>query len=260
MSTYSEPAQVQQWASRRIAYGSGARAIIPILFGVAPFGIIFGAVAVSSGIPVWMTASMSAFVFAGSAQFVAIELIASGAGIVIIVLTTFLVNVRHNLYAATIAPHFGRLPHRWLIPIAYILTDEAYVVVMQYFERNRNAHNKQWFYMGAAFTMYIVWQVATWIGIWAGSSISDPAGWGLDYALPATFIAMLVPLVRTKGVAVCVLIAGTLSLLLYSLPYQIGLILAMVIGAAAGAMVDKSRPAQFVTRTRDEVDERHGRR
>ena len=226
--------------TRRSAYGAGARAIVPILFGVVPFGIIFGALAVASGLPVWMTAGMSAIVFAGSAQFVAIGLIAGGTGVIVIVLTTFLVNVRHNLYAASLAPHLGTLPKRWLVPLAYILTDEAFVVVIRQFDHRKVSENKKWFYLGSALTMYIVWQTSTWIGIWAGASISDPAGWGLDFALPATFIVMLLPMVRTRGITVSVLIAGALSLLLHGLPYQLGLIVAMIAGAVAGAAIDRS--------------------
>ena len=224
--------------SRRAALTAGARAVLPILFGVAPFGVIFGALAVASGIPVWMTAGMSAFVFAGSAQFVAVGLIAGGSGVLVIALTTFLVNVRHNLYAATLAPHLGKLPKRWLLPIAYLLTDETYVTVIRTLEAMGDSRVKQWYYMGAAATMYVVWQISTWVGIWAGASVSDPAGWGLDFALPATFIVMLMPLIRSRGVMACVLVAGVLSLLLNGLPFQTGLVISVAAGALAGALLE----------------------
>ena len=162
----------------------------------------------ASGIPAWVAAAMSAFVFAGSAQFVAIGLIASGAGLLLITLTTFLVNVRHNLYAATLAPHIGALPPRWLMPLAFWLTDETYVVVIQHFQTNRHSPYKRWFYLGSALTMYTLWQIATWVGIWAGASISNPASWGLDFALPATFIVMLLPQIRSRGVVACVVTAA----------------------------------------------------
>lgn len=234
--------ETQGTESRRSALAAGSRATLPLMVGVVPFGIIFGALVVASGIPAWVAASMSAFVFAGSAQFVAVGLIASGAGLLLIVLTTFLVNLRHNLYAATLAPHLGTLPHRWLLPLAFWLTDETYVVVIQRFLSQRDSPNKRWYYLGSALTMYSLWQLATWAGIWAGARISNPAGWGLDFALPATFIVMLLPLVRTRGVVACVLVAGALSLLLHSLPYQSGLIVAVVGGSIAGAAVDQRAP------------------
>lgn len=223
---------------RRAELAAGSRATLPIMIGVVPFGIIFGALAVASGIPAYVTAGMSAFVFAGSAQFVAVGLIAGGTGIVVIILTTFLVNLRHNLYAATLAPHLSGLPHRWLLPLAFWLTDETYVVVIQRFHRGAESHHKHWFYLGSALTMYTLWQISTWAGIWAGTSIPDPAGWGLDFALPATFIAMLIPLIRSRGVGVCVLVAGAASLLLHGLPHQSGLVVAMIAGSLAGASVD----------------------
>jgi len=226
--------------TRLAAFGAGACAILPILVGVAPFGVIFGALAIASGIPVWMTASMSAFVFAGSAQFVAVGLIAGGSGVLMIALTTFLVNVRHNLYAATLAPHLGKLPKRWLFPIAYLLTDETYVTVIRTLEAMGDSRVKQWYYMGAAATMYVVWQISTWVGIWAGASVSDPASWGLDFALPATFIVMLMPLIRSRGVVACVFVAGVLSLVLNGLPFQTGLIISVTAGALAGALLEET--------------------
>lgn len=223
----------------RSAFAGGLRATLPIMVGVVPFGVIFGALAVASGIPAWVAAAMSAFVFAGSAQFVAIGLIASGAGLLLITLTTFLVNVRHNLYAATLAPHIGALPPRWLMPLAFWLTDETYVVVIQHFQTNGYSPHKRWFYLGSALTMYTLWQIATWVGIWAGSSISNPASWGLDFALPATFIVMLLPQIRSRGVVACVVTAATLSVVLHGLPYQSGLIVSVLTGAVVGAIVDQ---------------------
>lgn len=228
--------------SRWAALGAGSQATLPLMVGVIPFGLIFGALAVASGIPAWAAASMSALVFAGSAQFVAVGLIASGTGLLVLVLTTFLVNLRHNLYAATLAPHIGRLPQRWLLPLSFWLTDETYVVVIRHFEEQRESHQKHWFYLGSALTMYALWQMATWVGIWAGNSISDPAGWGLDFALPATFIAMLIPLIRSRGVLLGVVVAGALSLVLHDLPYQSGLIVSVLAGAIAGAFVDRRAP------------------
>jgi predicted branched-subunit amino acid permease len=117
---------------------------------------------------------------------------------------------------------------------------------MQRFEAERDLPFKHWFYLGAAVTMYVSWQIATWIGIWAGASIPDPAGWGLDFALPATFIAMLVPLMRSRGVIICVLVAGLSSLVLTNLPFQTGLIVAVVAGSLVGAAVDRNLHEGYV--------------
>ena len=224
-----------QAPGRRAELLAGCRGTLPLMVGVVPFGIIFGALAVAGGIPATIAAAMSAFVFAGSAQLIAAGLLSGGAGLVVVVLTTFFVNLRHNLYAATLAPHLRHLPQRWLFALAFWLTDETYLVVIQRYAQRDGAPYKHWHHLGSALTMYISWQASTWLGIWAGASIPNPAGWGLDFALPATFIGMLIPLIRERSMVVCVAVAGALSLVLNGLPNQLGLVIAVCVGAFAGS-------------------------
>ena len=113
----------------------GMRDTVPLLVGAIPFGILFGALAVNAGLSLPATLAMSLIVFAGSSQFVAAGLVAQGAGVLIIVLTTFVVNLRHALYGASLGPYLRGLSHRWLLPLAFWLTDEAYAVVIQRYER-----------------------------------------------------------------------------------------------------------------------------
>ncbi len=94
---------------RRSEFLAGMKATIPLIVGAIPFGIIFGAVAVNAGISPMAAQAMSLFVFAGSAQFVAAGLVAGGAGLIIIILTTFVVNVRHGLYSMSLAPYVRKL-------------------------------------------------------------------------------------------------------------------------------------------------------
>jgi len=229
-------------SDRRTEFLAGLRATLPLMAGVIPFGIIFGALATAGGIPAGIAGAMSAFVFAGSAQLIAVGLLSGGAGLVVVVTTTFFVNLRHNLYAATLAPHVRRLPQRWLLALAFWLTDETYLVVIQRYARRDASPFKHWFHLGSAVTMYASWQAATWLGIWAGGSIPNPAGWGLDFALPATFIGMLVPIVRDRSMILCITVAGALSLALDGLPNQFGLFIAVCAGAIAGAMAQRLRP------------------
>ena len=180
-------------SSPQTEFISGMKATFPLIVGAIPFGIIFGALAVTSGLTPTAAAAMSAFVFAGSAQFVAAGLFATGAGITMMVLTTLIVNLRHSLYAATLAPHMKHLPQRWLLPLGFWLTDETFLVTIRRFEQSDRSPHKHWFYLGSALFMYVNWQFCTWIGIWAGRSIPNPQGWGLDFALPVTFIGLLIP-------------------------------------------------------------------
>lgn len=220
--------------TRRSEFTAGARAMIPLIVGALPFGVIFGALAGASGLSFGATMSMSALVFAGSSQFIAAQLIGAGAPLLFIVVTTFIVNLRHALYGATLAPYTKHLPQIWLLPLGFMLTDEAFVIAVQRYERLDASPYKHWYFLGAALSLYINWQLCTLVGVIAGQSIPDPAGWGLDFALVATFIGMLVSLVRGRAVVAAVVVAGGIALMAYPLPNQVYLMLAAGGGIVAG--------------------------
>ena len=106
-------------STRRGEFVGGIKATFPLILGAIPFGIIFGAVAVNSGLTPWQAQAMSLFVFAGSAEFIAVGLIAQGLAPALIILTTFVVNLRHALYSASLAPYMKHLPQRWLVPLGF---------------------------------------------------------------------------------------------------------------------------------------------
>ncbi len=223
----------------RSEFWAGVRATFPLVVGAIPFGILFGAVAVTSGLSGAAAAAMSALVFAGSAQFIAAGLVASGAGLAVIVLTTFVVNLRHALYSASLAPYLKHLGQRWLLPLGFWLTDETYAVVIERFVRGADAPHKHWYQFGSALFMYLNWQLCTWIGIWAGQSLPNPEAWGLDFALPVTFIGMVVPTIRRRSVLLCALAAGAGSLVFAGLPHQLGLIAAALLAVVVGVLTSR---------------------
>lgn len=218
---------------------AGVRATIPLVVGAVPFGIIFGALAVTSGLSPAAALGMPAFVFAGSSQFIASNMVANGAAIPFIVLTTFVVNVRHSLYAATLAPHVRHLPQRWLIPLGFWLTDESFVIVVQRYQQSDTSPNKHYFYLGSALMMYVNWQLSTLIGIVAGQSIPNPAAWGLDFALIVTFIGMLVPMLVARPMLFAAVVAGVSSIALNGLDNRLGLLLAALLGLLAGVVSER---------------------
>lgn len=218
----------------RSEFWAGARATIPLVIGAVPFGLIFGALAVNSGLSVTGAAGLSAIVFAGSAQFIAAGLAASGVGVGFIVLTTLIVNLRHALYGATLASHTTHLPQRWLLPLAFWLTDETFVVVASRYAADDDSPHKHWYFFGSALLMYINWQACTWLGIVVGQSIPDPGAWGLDFALVVTFIGMLVSFVNNRKTLVAVLVAGTVAVLAVGLPNRLGLMVASLAGVGVG--------------------------
>lgn len=228
--------------SRRDEFLAGFRGILPLLIGSIPFAIIFGAIAVTSGVSPLAAAAMSAFVFAGSAQFVAIGMVATGASTWIIILTTLVVNLRHILYALTLAPHMKQLSQRWLVPLGFSLTDESFVVAIQRYNRDDGSPIKHWYHLGTTLPLYVNWQFFTWVGLWAGRSIPNPAAWGLDFAFPATFIGMLVPQIANRSIIICVLCSALASIIFYALPNKLGLIVAAICGVAAGMLMERFFP------------------
>src|SRR5690606_20944407 len=179
--------------SRLHEFLNGARDTLPLILGAIPFGIIFGTLASAAGLSLWQALGMSLLVFAGSAQFIAVSLLGGGAGMVVLLLTTFVVNLRHALYSATLQPFVRHLPGRWRAPLAFWLTDETFAVVQhRYAARDESAH-KHWYFFGSCLAMYTNWQLCTLIGVAFGQAVPNLATWGLDFAMLATFIGIVVP-------------------------------------------------------------------
>jgi 4-azaleucine resistance transporter AzlC len=226
--------------SRKSEFTGGALGAIPLLMGTAPFGLIYGALAVAAGLTNTAAMAMSLFVFAGSAQFIAVGLVAAGAPVAIIILTTAVVNLRHMLYSATLLPYIKTLSQRWRIPLAFWLTDEAFAVTIVRYRQEDESHLKHWYQLGASLAMYVNWQIWCALGLLLGSRIPDAGAWGLDFAMPVTFIGMTIPFVKNRSSVVCVISAGTVSLMTGFLPFKLGLILAALAGVGAGMVTEHS--------------------
>ena len=254
-------------------FWAGARDILPLVMGAIPFGIVFGTLAIGSGLSVGATLAMSAFVFAGSSQFIAVGLVAANTGWLLIVLTTFVVNLRHLLYAMSLLPYVKGLSQRWKIPMGFWLTDEAFVVAIRRYEQGDRSPHKHWYYLGAALTMYGTWQLCTLLGITAGQLIPNAADWGLDFAMSVTFIGMIAPYLKKKPFVqekpvnsahlenprinrprinrphinrswispmwIAVVVSGAVALMAHSLPHKLGLIVAAISGISSGVMSEQ---------------------
>ena len=235
----SEPSSL-----RRQEFIAGVRDTLPLLLGALPFGLIYGAIAATSGLSFAAALAMSAFVFAGSSQFIAVGLIAAQTPVAIIVLTTLIVNLRHMLYSATLLPHLRSLPQRWRIPLAFWLTDETFAVTVHRFQRADASPCKHWYQLGSSIAMYLNWQLCCFAGLLLGDRIPDAQGWGLDVAMPVTFIGMIIPFVRTLPVAISVLTAGAASLLTLAMPYKLGILASAFAGIASGLLAQRLLRAQ----------------
>lgn len=226
-------------ASTRSQFWAGLRSILPLLIGVSPFGMIYGALAVSAGMPVDAAQAMSAVVFAGSSQFATVPLAQANAPALVMVLTIAILNLRHALYSASIAPHFKHLSPLWKAGLAYLLTDEAYAASIGHLENSRHRHASHFYFLGAGLTLWATWQVSTAAGIFLGEVI--PRSWPLDFTLALTFIAMVVPLIKDRAGIAAALSAGIVAVAGYYLPYKLGLVAAALIGISVGLVVEGKR-------------------
>jgi predicted branched-subunit amino acid permease len=125
--------------------------------------------------------------------------------------------------------------------LSYLLTDEAYAPTILHYEKEGLTPHAHWFWLGAGITLWVFWQLSTAVGIFLGAAI--PESWSLDFALPLTFIAMIVPVLRDRPAIAAALSAGAVALVAYSLPYKLGLILAALVGILVGTVLEGRRSA-----------------
>jgi predicted branched-subunit amino acid permease len=157
----------------------------------------------------------------------------------VIWLTTFVVNLRHALYSATLLPYARELPARWRWALAFWLTDETFAVVENQLRHHANLKDGAWYWLGSSLAMYLNWQLWTVVGVLLGQSIPMLATLGLDFAMVATFAAIVALQLRQRPVLFAALVAGTVALLARGLPYKLGLMLAALAGVAAGVIAEK---------------------
>lgn len=220
-------------------FWAGVRAELPLLLGVFPFGMIYGMLALEAGLTPLAAQAMSSVLFAGSAQLMTVELLRTAAPGFVVILTIFLLNVRHMLYSASVAPYLQKIPLRWKLLLAYLLTDEAYAVSIINFSRQKNAPYRQMVLFGAGITLWTAWQISTGAGILLGAVI--PAAWSLDFTIALTFIALAMPAIRDRPALVAALAAGVTAILAYHLPFKLGLVAASLVGIGAGMWSERGK-------------------
>ena len=172
------------------------RECTPVVLGVVPFGITCGIMGLTAKMSGLETISMSLFVFAGASQFIGITMLSAGiTGWGIVILTTLLVNLRHLIMGTSLAPYMIRQPFPLQAFLAFFLTDEAYALTISRIHRAKYSVIYQ---LTVSTMLYLVWVLATAAGVALGSYISDPLTWGLDFAMPATFLVLLIPLLADR--------------------------------------------------------------
>lgn len=210
---------------------------LPLVVGVFPFGIIFGVLALQAGIEPLQGQMMSSIVFAGSAQFMIVRLIQESTPALVIIVSGFVINLRHALYSASISQYLKGLNTGWKLLLSYLLTDEAYAVSIIHFKQNGGSSNLHWHLLGSGITLWFAWQISTAVGIFLGTQV--PVEWGLDFTLPLVFIAIIIPNLNDRPSYITAGAALVLSLLFFQLPFKLGLIFASFIAIAIGLWIEK---------------------
>ncbi len=218
------------------ALREGITAAWPVFLGYLPIGLAFGVLAQKTGLGPFHVGLMSLLVFAGSSQFIAVSMLAAGAGCSAIVATTFVVNLRHLLMSSAMAPHLGRAGQGWLAVLAHGITDESFAVNLVRFSRGGWGWRPA---LAVNQTTCAVWVVSTMAGAWAGRFIPEGA-FGIDYALIAMFLCLLVFQLRARPHIAAACIAGALAVVLSLLFSGNGyIIIATVVAASVVTFVNR---------------------
>lgn len=215
---------------------TGVRDTLPLLLGIAPFGLVAGIAAVNAGLGLQHAIGFSVVVFAGASQLAALDLIGSNAPLAVVVVTAVVINLRMMMYSASIAPHLRDQPARWKALMAYVLTDQAYALSISRF-RDRDV-DRRWYYIGVAFTLWAVWQVTTVLGVFLGTGI--PESWGIEFTVPLVFLALLVPVMEDDATIVAGVVGGASAIVASGLPLNLGLLVGASIGIVAGVATDRT--------------------
>ena len=219
----------------RTAYIKGSIACLPLSLAVAPWGLLAGSMAIEANLTPLESQGLSAIVFAGAAQLVAIGMLKSGANLFSILLTTLLLTSQHLLYGLSMRPVLSELPTRWRLALGFLLTDEFFALVSQH---DRQQFNR-WYAFGVGFTFYLAWNLFTLAGIILGQSIPHLDQLGLDFSIAATFVALIAPTVRNLPTVVCVAVALFCSVLFSYWHWETALVAAGLLGMAAGFICQK---------------------
>ncbi|MBC4880569.1 AzlC family ABC transporter permease [Klebsiella pneumoniae] len=229
----------------------GARAIMPLCIGDFPFSFIVGALSVSAGMSVWQSTAWSAIVIAGSAQMLALNMLKTGATLGVIIFTTLIINLRHVLYSASISGTVREASFFKKCFMSYALTDEVYATTVKEMEGNKK--EKYLFYGSAMITFWAIWVLADFLGALVGASFPHIEKYGLDFAMVAAFIAIVVPQIKSQACTVAAVVAAVSGVLLVVLPYSLGIVVASVLGVLAGLCVDLAEERKQMAKTESDM-------
>lgn len=227
-------------SSPRTEFIQGAKDISPVLLGVAPFGLISGITAVAVGLTAVQAIGMGFIVVAGASQLAALELLKGGATFGVIILTVAIINLRHLMYSAGLAPHFRTFPLAWRLFLPYLMVDQVFILSSIRFNKEPEMKHKRWYYLGLATTILTIWHGCVVIGVFVGAQL--PTSWSLDFTIPLMFLFFIFPTITDRPTLVAALAAGIMAIVLRPLPLNLGFISAALIGVIVAVVWERVMP------------------
>ena len=211
---------------------AGVRALTPLALAVFPFGVVYGVLVARSDVPDWIGALASPVVYAGAAQIALIGLLDRDVPLIVAVGTALIINLRMMMYSAALAPAISRFGPGWRAALPYAITDQLTVVSLLWFEDHPDARDRRAFFAAGGLYFLAVWIAGTLVGIATGTQVPD--GLQLGFAIPLTFLALLVPTLKGRPEIAAALAAALAVVVLADLPYSLGVPIGAVVGVLAG--------------------------
>ena len=212
-------------------FKKGFMDVIPLTIPVIPFGVIYGVVGVELGLSPLVTFAMSFIIFAGSSQIAFVQLYTAGASPLVMISSVLAINSRHFLYSAVLAQYLNKLNLYWKILLGYLMTDQAFSVSLSYFKKNQKKTFSHYHMLGSGFTLWLLWQISTLSGIVLGNVI--PEALGLEFAIPLTFLSLIIAELKKYDHLLIIIISGAISLVTYNFPLKVYIILSAFVGLVA---------------------------
>lgn len=222
----------------RKAFLRGASHSLPFFVVIVPFAMLFGVLSAEAGLTGLETQAFSVAVFAGASQLAALQLMQDQAPVVVILATALAVNLRMMMYSVALTPHLGGAPIGSRAIIAYFLVDQTFALSLAEFEKRpeMGMAEKVAYFFGTMVPITLIWNISTVVGGQMGRAV--PPDWGLDFAMPITFLGMTAAMLRTPAHGVAMVVAVGVTLALWAMPYGTGLLVGAALGMIAGAMAE----------------------
>ena len=221
--------------SKKQLFSRGMLDIAPHMLSVIPFGIICGAIGVDLGFNPYLVYAMSIIIFGGASQIVFLQLLSGGASSLVAVTSVGVINSRHLLYGAVLSEYLEKLSFIKKLLISYVVVDQGFAESNKFFKKNKTEQYLHYHLLGTGITMWVCWQIATLAGIILGSLV--PEELGLKFAIPLTFIAIVVQDLKKIDHVIVMLVCGISSLLFFEAPFKSYILISPVIALFVAALL-----------------------